>query len=236
LLGVSGNSRIELEGGTHNPWAPPFDFLQRVYAPLLEQAGAGLRLRLERHGFFPAGGGRAVAQIRPATTWQPLSLTRRGPVRRIRVEAVVARLPRRIAEEEAAVVAEQLAGYDVETVMREVDSAGPGNAAMAEIDCREITELFTAFGRKGLPASTVGGRLAGAVMDYLQADVPVGPWLADQLLLPLALGGGGEFVTHAPTAHTRTNMAVIERFLEVAFQVEHLAPGRCLITCRRRTA
>jgi RNA 3'-terminal phosphate cyclase (ATP) len=57
---------------------------------------------------------------------------------------------------------------------------------------------------------------ADAARDYLLADVPVGPYLADQLLLPLALAGGGSFRTLAPTPHTRTNAEVIERFLEVA--------------------
>jgi RNA 3'-terminal phosphate cyclase (ATP) len=48
----------------------------------------------------------------------------------------------------------------------------------------------------------------------------VGPHLADQLLLPLAMAGAGVFRTSAPTLHTRTNMAIIERFLPVTFRIE----------------
>ena len=61
---------------------------------------------------------------------------------------------------------------------------------------------------------------------YLLAKVPVGPHLADQLLLPLALTGGGAFVTMAPTDHTTTNIAVIEKFLPVEFAVDALGGGR----------
>jgi RNA 3'-terminal phosphate cyclase (ATP) len=43
----------------------------------------------------------------------------------------------------------------------------------------------------------------------------VGPYLADQLLLPMALAGGGSFRTLAPTLHLTTNAEVIRRFLPI---------------------
>jgi RNA 3'-terminal phosphate cyclase (ATP) len=39
LLLASGPSELTLEGGTHNPWAPPFDFLSRAFFPLLRRMG-----------------------------------------------------------------------------------------------------------------------------------------------------------------------------------------------------
>ena len=33
LMIASGPSRLMLEGGTHNPFAPPYDFLSRVFLP-----------------------------------------------------------------------------------------------------------------------------------------------------------------------------------------------------------
>jgi RNA 3'-terminal phosphate cyclase (ATP) len=48
---------------------------------------------------------------------------------------------------------------------------------------------------------------------YLAANVPVGDFLADQLLIPLPLAGSGSFVTQPLTPHTRTNIDVITRFL-----------------------
>src|SRR5688500_12299105 len=39
LLRVDAPSSLLLEGGTHNPSAPPFDFLERVFAPLLARMG-----------------------------------------------------------------------------------------------------------------------------------------------------------------------------------------------------
>jgi RNA 3'-terminal phosphate cyclase (ATP) len=92
---------------------------------------------------------------------------------------------------------------------------GPGNLVLVTIESQNVTEVLTAFGQKGIPAETVAQAVAVAARDYLIADVPVGPHLADQLLIPLALAGGGSFRTVTPTQHTRTNAAVIERFLDV---------------------
>jgi RNA 3'-terminal phosphate cyclase (ATP) len=51
--------------------------------------------------------------------------------------------------------------------------------------------------------------------------MPVGIHLADQLLVPMALAGGGTFRSLKPTAHTVTNADVIRRFLDVPVAVEH---------------
>jgi RNA 3'-terminal phosphate cyclase (ATP) len=54
---------------------------------------------------------------------------------------------------------------------------------------------------------------------FRASDAPVGEHLADQLLIPMAMAGGGAFRTVAPSLHTRTNAEVIERFLPVHFDV-----------------
>jgi RNA 3'-terminal phosphate cyclase (ATP) len=43
----------------------------------------------------------------------------------------------------------------------------------------------------------------------------VGEHLADQLLIPLALAGGGSYLTGALSLHTTTNIEVIRKFLSV---------------------
>jgi RNA 3'-terminal phosphate cyclase (ATP) len=46
-------SRVDLRGGTHNPLAPPFDFLQRAFFPLIERMGRGSRPRWCALVFIP---------------------------------------------------------------------------------------------------------------------------------------------------------------------------------------
>jgi RNA 3'-terminal phosphate cyclase (ATP) len=77
MLG-SWPSSVEVEGGTHNMAAPPYDFLSRTFVPLVNRMGPNVSLRFERYGFYPAGGGRFSAEIQPAVALKPLHLGERG--------------------------------------------------------------------------------------------------------------------------------------------------------------
>jgi len=236
LLAAGQPSRLVLEGGTHNPLAPPVDFLARAFLPLVERMGPRLGLRLERHGFYPAGGGRCVASIEPVPTLTPLELSERGAVRSVTVRALVSRLPVEIAERELSVVARRLnlepSACHVETVD---DSPGPGNAVLVTVESEQVTEVFTAFGEKRVSAEAVGEHAAAQARDYLVAEVPVGPHLADQLLLPMALGGGGSFRTLEPTLHTRTNASVIQRFLRIDVRFSEVGRRAWRVDVSRRS-
>jgi hypothetical protein len=52
LLTADAPSHIAIEGGTHNSAAPPFDFLDRAFLPLIERMGPKVRLQFERFGFY----------------------------------------------------------------------------------------------------------------------------------------------------------------------------------------
>jgi RNA 3'-terminal phosphate cyclase (ATP) len=85
---------------------------------------------------------------------------------------------------------------------------------------QHVTEVFTGFGRRGVPAETVAGEVAAEAKRYLKADVPIGEYLADQLLLPVALAGGGSYMTMAPTLHATTNIDIIRKFVNVPITTE----------------
>lgn len=214
LLSAEAPSTVELVGGTHNPLAPPFDFLADAWAPLLRRMGAGLDLTLGQHGFYPAGGGHLRAQITPAA-WRPIELMERTAEPRVRADIVWARIPPHVAEREARTLRARLSLGADDVTIREVPSAGPGNAVMLRLALGEVTELVMTLGERSVRAEDVAGDAAGAVQALLAVDAPVGAHLADQLLIPMALAGGGSFRTVTPSLHTRTNAEVIERFLPV---------------------
>lgn len=221
LIIADGPSEILLEGGTHNLAAPPFDFLAGAFLPLLNRMGPSVTAVLERTGFYPAGGGRMRVKVTPVGKLVPLHLLDRGTVISQAARATVARLPRSIAEREIAVVREKLAwGEDCLNVRETPDSSGPGNVLVLAVTSEFVTEIFTGFGELGVSAETVAGRTVKEVREYLTSGVPVGRHLADQLLLPLALAGGGAFSTLSPTAHTLTNIEVLRLFLDLDVKVE----------------
>jgi len=232
LLAADGPSTVELQGGTHNPMAPPVDFLQHAFAPVLHRMGAGLQIELDRHGFYPAGGGRCRAVVAPAA-WQPLELLARSAAPQVRAHIVGNGIPAHVADREARVLQAGLQLRRDEIRVQEVASAGPGNAVMVRIGFGSTAEFVTSLGDRGISAEAVAQRAVDEVRRLLATDVPVGEHLADQLLVPLALAGGGTFRTLEPTLHTKTNAEVIARFLPVAFDQSSGGDGTWTVTARR---
>ncbi len=223
LLTAASPSELVLEGGTHNPHAPPFDFVARAYLPLINRMGPKVVATLQRPGFYPAGGGKCSFAIEPAPRLARLDLPERGTICKRSARAVVAKLPRQIAERELQVVRDQLSWEEAALSIEDAGSSlGPGNILSLEIESDHVTELFTGFGERGVSAEKVAGKTVMELKEYLVANVPVGPYLADQLLLPMALAGGGTFRTLAPTLHLTTNSEVLQQFLPVAVNMRQL--------------
>ncbi|HLF94991.1 MAG TPA: RNA 3'-terminal phosphate cyclase [Planctomycetota bacterium] len=232
LLTASGPSTIALEGGTHNPWAPPYDFLEKAFLPLLNRMGPKVTATLGRRGFYPAGGGRAEITIEPVAMLAPLELLERGPVRTTRATAIVASLSPEIARRELRELGRKL-DLTSTHVVEDRTSPGPGNAVVVEIESEHVTEVFTGFGEKRVSAEKVAALVGDEAKAYLDSGAPVGEHLADQLLLPLALAGAGGFVTTELSHHATTNMEVIGMFLGTKFVRELLAEGRVRIGLRK---
>jgi RNA 3'-terminal phosphate cyclase (ATP) len=224
LLTAAQPSVLVLEGGTHNPHAPPFDFLAKAFLPLVNRMGPKVTATLLRPGFYPAGGGQLTVALEPAAQLTSFDLLARGEIVGRRARAMVARLPRHIAERELDVIAQKMSWdrtcLHVETVE---DARGPGNVVIIEIESQHVAEVFTGFGERGVRAETVADHAAQAALRYLGAGVPVGEHLADQLIVPMALAGRGSFVTLEPTPHATTNMEVLRQFLGVEIKASSVA-------------
>lgn len=91
---------------------------------------------------------------------------------------------------------------------------------MIEAGFEEVTEVFTAFGEKGVPAEKIASTAAAEAREYLASSAVAGEHLADQLLLPFALAGAGHFTAAKLNLHAQTNMDVISQFLPVRFVID----------------
>jgi RNA 3'-terminal phosphate cyclase (ATP) len=226
LLGSAEPSTLSFEGGTHNPMAPPFDFLARTFLPLLSRMGARVEVELHRYGFYPAGGGSWSATVYPAPRLERLELLERGDIKGTSARALVASIPASVGLRELEALSAAL-GWE-RTSCRPLmisDSRGPGNALLAVIESEQVTEVVTGFGDRGVPAERVAGLVAEEVRRYLAAGVPVGEHLADQLLLPMALGQGGCFRTLEPSLHCTTQAQLLQLFVGTVVSMTPEAAG-----------
>jgi RNA 3'-terminal phosphate cyclase (ATP) len=231
LLTAGGATSLTLEGGTHNPFAPPVDFLEKAFLPLMRRMGPQVHVSVERAGFYPAGGGRVFVNVDPTRTLAPLRLDARGAVTRKLAKAVVAGLPGSIGVRELEKIGQLLDLSEDQMQIRQLPAEwGPGNVLTVEIDSEHVTEVFTGFGMKGVSAEAVAEAVARDARRYLGADAPVGLHLADQLLVPLALAGEGSFTTLEPTRHTTTNCEVIQRFLPISITSQTMTKGRVTLS------
>jgi len=237
LMMAGGPSRLLLGGGTHNPMAPPFHFLQRSFAPLMRKLGAEVELTLLRLGFYPAGGGEIEVRIFPAgDKLQPFDLTERGAALEAYAECFAPALPRNVAERELEQLGAAL-GWTGEQLRTAVvrQNEGPGNALLATLVYEHLTEVLTQFGEKGVSAEKVANNLVREVRRYQVNDGALGPHLSDQWALPLALAvwkrqQPASYSSTELTAHATTNFETIVRFLPVWFSVTPRNQG-WLVVC-----
>ncbi len=230
LLLAPGPTAVMIEGGTHNRAAPPFDFLERTYLPVLRRMGARVKLTLDTPGFYPAGGGRIIVTVEPVGALAAIALDATAPVVRRSARALVSKLPPSVGEREIAVVRKELGWRGEECAVDEVRSPGPGNALVLEVERADgLTEVVTGFGEKGLAAETVANKAVRELNQYLGSGVPVGEHLADQLMLPMAIAGAGRYRTGPLSLHATTNIETIGQFLDVPIRTTRQPGGVTLV-------
>ncbi|EHL2757864.1 RNA 3'-terminal phosphate cyclase [Escherichia coli] len=213
-----GAQRLIFRPGTDNPSAPPADFIRRVLEPLLAKMGIHQQTTLLRHGFYPAGGGVVATEVSPVALFNTLQLGERGNIVQMRGEVLLAGVPRHVAEREIATLAGSFSLHE-QNIHNLPRDQGPGNTVSLEVESENITERFFVVGEKRVSAEVVAAQLVKEVKRYLASPAVVGEYLADQLVLPMALAGAGEFTVAHPSCHLLTNIAVVERFLPVRFSL-----------------
>lgn len=209
-------SRITIEGGTHQTHAPPFEFFARALVPLMNRMGPRITARLDRHGFYPAGGGRIVVDVTPVTVLAPLHLPGRGERGRPKLTILLAKLPMNIALREREKIMEKLTIDAPLHCIEYTDSShSAGNVVLVEVPSEHVTEVFSALGEVSRPAESVCDEVVRDVRQYVSSEVAVGKYLADQLMAPMAVAAvlnrqpGGQFTTLPLSMHAQTNLGTI---------------------------
>jgi len=213
LLFGQQHSTITITGGTHCAMAPSIDFLQQAYCPALQKMGMNVSIELIGHGFFPAGGGEIKVSVDPLGQAKAFDCITRGDIRTVSTQAIIAHIPFSIAQRELKAVQKALALDDTMLSTRQVNSHSPGNCIQITIESDEISEHIFALGEKKLSAEKVAQQAARQAKRYINSQVAISQYLADQLLLPMAIGAGGQFSTLEPTAHALSQSDLIQTFM-----------------------
>lgn len=240
LWGRQGGT-IDLIGGTHNSMAPSFDYLERVWQPLLDLAGFPTTLALESYGFYPKGGGQIMASVPTfegfeKSNSQPpgFDWTARPEIESIEVVGMFGqpdghRQRKNIPERMASMAQKMLTrkGYNATAEAVHVSSASTAAVCSIFVTYGPLRAGFVGFGARGVSSEAVGKQVAQEALAFLESDACIDPHAADQLLLPLALRGSkATFTTSELTGHLETNADIVQRFLpNVSIQLEEKEPN-----------
>lgn len=249
--GLASPSTVTVKGGTHNPLAPTTDFLIQAFVPALAKLGMQIDIELQQAGFAPIGGGSIKATIAPflrRANTLPFKLTERGELVNINLVANVLNLEydickRELASAQTALVESGVDSTLITTRSHKLQGIGEGNTCYAQVTHtvdelpthktgtqKPHQEMFTLLGEKRSSAENMGSRLAGLVKRYLfNTDALVDEYLTDQLLLPLALSGGGAFSARMISGHTETQAWLIEQFLPVEITFNTIDGNKTLV-------
>lgn len=235
LAMAEGSSQLTLRGGTHVAWSPPIDYLRRVYLPTLARLGVWAKAHLRKWGWYPIGGGEVTASVEgrgEALALEPLDLRQRGELLRVRGVSASSNLPKHIRTRQEGAALQRLRANRVNARLEVIDapSKGQGTVVFLWAEFENAVAGFTSLGKRGKPAEQVAEEAAQELLDYLADDAALDRYLADQLVLPLALARGPSHLsTQEVTSHLLTNAWVVNQFLPHRVHVDGDVgqPGMC---------
>jgi RNA 3'-terminal phosphate cyclase (ATP) len=234
-LALAGHrSVVEIMGGTHVPFAPPFDYLEEQWLWALGLMGLSVQVTLVQAGFYPKGGGTIVAEVLPqeGRPIRPINLTYRGGLLEVVGRSAVANLPDAVGERQRRQAERRLAGAHIRHTIELVRLPAFGKCTVMRLTGRfgNAQSCHVTLGAVGKPAERVADEAVNDLFSHLDTEACLDRHLADQVLLPLALASGpSAFSTSKITPHLTTNAAVIQQFLPARIEVEPRVDGSGLV-------
>jgi len=222
-----------IRGGTHVPMAPPADYIEAVYRPLLQQMGADIAFKMTRAGFFPKGGGEVEIRCGEARLSAPVDRTERGRMQRLRLFIVTCQLPEHVAARGVDTLMKDLKGYGVPVLVekRALDGGNPGAAIVLVAECENGGGGWTSLGERGKPMERVATEVLRDFQKWFASSAAVDEHLADQLVLPCSLvRGESRWTTPTITDHLRTVLEIAQRFLPITYTLEERSDGTGMVT------
>lgn len=215
---------LEIIGGTDVKWSPTICYTKSVFLPLVKKMGANADINIKNHGFYPTGGGCIKINVDPSNKLQSINLSQRGNIVGFNIQSVCGNLPNEVAERQNKTAMESLAKKYPAAKFSLMSMSDKSKSHGSSITCVGICERSilggSALGERGVRAEEVGGKAATELITSLQSNNAVDKYMADQLLIFMALAKGKSKISvEKITDHVLTNIETIEKFLPVKFDV-----------------
>ena len=242
-LFVPSPIRMTFNGGaTDTFFSPTIDYFRYAFLKILEKMtevrprgpskvggwGEGCSLAIEtniiRRGYYPEGGAKVEVTVRQ-TKLKNLNLTERGSLKKIMIISGASEFlkSKKVAERQLMGVREVLGKLKlpVEEKVEYDPTQCPGSQICLIAEFENTIIGTDNLGKLGKRAEDVGKEAALELLKEEKTNACLDKHLADQILPYIALAKGkSQFTVSKITNHFKTNIWVIEKFLEGTFKIE----------------
>jgi len=212
-------------GATDTFFSPTIDYFQKVFLKILEKVGGKVEITIKKRGYYPEGGAKMEVKVYP-TNLKNLQLLERGGLKKILALSGASEFlkNKKVAERQLAGVREVLGKLKlpIEERAEYYKTQSPGSQVCLAALFENTVIGTDNLGKLGKRAEDVGKEAALGLLKEQKTNACLDKRLADQILPYMALTAGKSQVTVSEvTRHVKTNIWVIEKFLEGKFEIKN---------------
>jgi len=224
LLYADDDSSVSIKGGTAVKWSPPVAFLEHVVYEAFKAMGGSLDINVQRHGFYPRGGGEVTQKTKPVDKLNPLNLENPA-IKNINGVSLCGSLPRHVGERQADAAKEKLSELsmevDIKRVVADPEPFGPGSFICLWAEGSNVYLGADSLGARGKPAEKVGREAASLLITNVRKGANMDQHTTDHMILPASLAQGESvFKTSHITLHTLTAIELAKQFTDAWFKID----------------
>ncbi len=215
-----------IKGGTAVPFSPSIIYFQEVFCHFLRLMNVVVSVYINRHGFYPSGGGEIAVSVMPAQLTS-IDITDRGEMNKIEVFSFASNHLKdtKVAERMTKGFKEIIPDARFKTSY--VRSRSPGCFVTAIAYCDNSCRMgASALGELRKKAEDVGRDAARHLKHVLESNAVIDSWMVDQIIPYMALAtvktsAASRICIPTLTKHAEANSWVVEKFLPVEFKIQN---------------
>jgi len=236
-------STITVKGGTDVPMSMSSEYMREVIIPLLKPYVNEIEFKIQRRGFYPAGGGIITLEVKPLfnrskfktldefigtlrRNCPQLNLQNRGKLKKVKIFSFASdqlrgrKVAERLVDGALSLLSELK--LPIENNIKYGPSRSPGCVItiVATFD-NGIRIGSDGLGKPGKPAEKVGAETANYFLNIFNSEATVDPHLQDNLIPWMVLFGGIFKINGGLTRHTETNIWVSSKFVKTHFIIKN---------------
>ncbi|PIN75403.1 RNA 3'-phosphate cyclase [Candidatus Woesearchaeota archaeon CG10_big_fil_rev_8_21_14_0_10_36_11] len=239
---------LHIKGGTCGKWQASVDYLQNVLLPHVTKFVEKIELKILRRGYYPKGEGEVELEISPKYKIKNfdtvssfieeinvprINLTTQGTLEQIKgivnvsFELQNKNVGERIVQSAEGELKKNGVPINVRVDYTHAPSIGGEIViwAIYSVDGDVNFDNPTRLGsseliEQGKTSESIGKEAAEELQEELESGAAVDTYLADQLIPFMGLLPGSTITVREISNHAKTNMYVVEKFLDVRFKVE----------------